>query len=374
MINCRMFPLFILVLIGSAFFSSCGDSETPTSNDGDPMNLTVDIEILDDRSGAVIVTASADNAILYEFDMGTTATNDTGASESGIFEFVYENTGVFIVEVKAFGNNGRFLREEKQISVTSGEPSISGEGYSTPISYDGMNLLWNDEFDGSIVNQSDWTFETGNGCPNICGWGNNELEFYTVDNSDVRDGLLTITAREETIQSNRYSSSRLKTQDKFAFTYGRVDVRAKLPSGRGIWPAIWMLGQNISSVGWPRSGEIDIMEMIGGTERTTHGTAHWANANGDRVMDGGDRTIGVGLDEAFHVYTIIWDETAIRWFLDDNLYFTLDITGPDKQAFHNPFFLLLNVAVGGDWPGSPTADTVFPTSMQVDYVRVFQEQ
>ena len=371
----RLFQLLFFVLLASAAFVSCSSTDDPsTTNPGDPSNLSVEVAVSDDRSGLVTVTAQADNAILYEFDFGTPAVDDVGSSESGFIEFVYENTGTFTIEVKAFGNSGRFLREQVQVSVVSGEPSTSGEGFTTPINYPGLDLLWNDEFDGSTVNQSDWTFEIGNGCPNICGWGNNELEFYTAENSTVEDGLLTITAREQTIQNNRYTSSRLKTQDKFAFTYGRVDVRAKLPSGQGLWPAIWMLGQNISSVGWPRSGEIDIMEMIGGTERTSHGTAHWSNDDGNRVMDGGDRTLSVGLNEAFHVYSIIWDETSIRWFLDDNLYFTLDITGADKEAFHRPFFLLLNVAVGGDWPGSPTAETAFPTSMQVDYVRVFQNQ
>ena len=364
----------ITLTLAIVTFFSCGSSDSPTEpNTGDPQNLSIEVDVSDDRSGRVIVTATADNAILYEFDMGTTSTNDFGSSETGVFEFVYENTGSYIIEVKAFGNSGRFIRSETQVSVRSGEPGTSGEGYTTPIEYEGYDLFWNDEFDGSALDQSAWTFEIGDGCPNICGWGNNELEYYTSQNSTVRDGLLTIEAREETIENRRYTSSRIITRDKVTFTYGRVDVRAKLPSGQGLWPAIWMLGQNISDVGWPASGEIDIMEMIGGSENTTHGTAHWANGNGDRVLNGDERTINQGLDEAFHVYTVIWDENQIQWLLDDVAFHTLDIRGADKSAFHRSFFMILNVAVGGDWPGSPNATTQFPTNMQVDYVRVFQK-
>ena len=367
--------LLFLILLSSLVFVSCDTTDTPTTNVGDPSNLTIEVDIADDRSGSVTVMARADNAVLYEFDMGTPSTNDTGVSETGDFDFVYESSGNYTIEVKAIGNSGRFIRQQTQISVSSGEPNTSGQGYTTPIEYPDMDLLWNDEFDGSILNGSFWTHEIGNGCPNICGWGNNELEYYREQNTTVNEGVLTIEARQETIQSNNYTSSRLKTQGKFAFTYGRVDVRAKLPGGgRGLWPAIWMLGQNITSVGWPRCGEIDIMEMIGGTENTTHGTAHWAAANGDRVLDGNDRTIAQGLDDQFHVHSIVWTPSTIQWYLDDVPFHTLDITGSDKDAFHNPFFLLLNVAVGGDWPGSPTPDTTFPTSMEVDYVRVFQDK
>ena len=222
MIYPNRFTLIFFSLLSCLAILSCGSSDTPETNSGDPSNLTIEVEITDDKSGDVTVIAQANNAVLYEFDMGIT--NGTGASESGIFDFNYESSGNYTIEVKAIGSSGRFIRQQKQIFVSSGEPNVTGEGYTTPIEYPEMNLLWNDEFDGSILNGSFWTHEIGNGCPNICGWGNSELEYYKPENSTVGGGLLTITAREENVQGNRYTSSRLKTQNKFFFTYGRVDA------------------------------------------------------------------------------------------------------------------------------------------------------
>jgi len=362
--------LFILILM----VSSCGDGTVePGDNSGDPSNLTIDVIVSEDNSGKVNVQAQATNAVLYEFDMGTAADN-TGSSNDGAFEFVYESTGMYTVEVKAYGNSGRFIKAEKQINVIAGDPSTSGEGYTTPITYEGYELVWNDEFDGTVVDQSAWCFQNGNGCPDLCGWGNNELEYYRSQNAWVNNGLLTIEARKENFQDNEYTSSKLITQGKKAFTYGRIDVRAKLPRGQGLWPAIWMLGTNITSVSWPACGEIDIMEMIGGSggEKTAYGTAHWGNANNDHVSSGDNRSVADGLDQVFHVYSIVWNETQIEWMLNDVTYHTLNISGGGMEAFHKPFYMILNVAIGGNWPGNPSTATQFPTQMQVDYVRVFQ--
>ena len=368
-----MRSIFLFICTALLLVSCDSETDTPTGNAGDPSGLEMDITVAEDASGSVSIVATAVNAILYEFDFGT-IDNDTGSSTDGFIDFVYENSGVYTIEVKAFGNSGRFIRLSKQITIESGEPATAGEGYMTPLSYDGMNLFWNDEFDGFFVNQGDWNYEIGNGCPNLCGWGNNELQYYKAENSQVSNGALTIEARAENVQSNQYTSTRMTTQGKVAFKYGRVDVRAQLPTGKGLWPAIWMLGTNITSVGWPTCGELDIMEMVGGNggEKTTHGTAHW-NLNG-QASAGGSKTLLEGLDQEFHVYSIIWDENSIQWLLDDVPYYNLDITGSDKEAFHKPFFMILNVAVGGNWPGNPNAETEFPTSMKVDYVRVFQNK
>jgi len=249
--------------------------------------------------------------------------------------------------------------------------------YTSPMSYEGYSLVWNDEFNGTSVDSSNWTHEIGDGCNNnLCGWGNNELEYYRSENTSVADGLLTITTKKESFGGRSYTSSRLKTQGKKFFTYGRIDIRAKLPKGQGIWPALWMLGESISTVSWPASGEIDIMEMIGGTinrEKTTHGTIHFANASGQREYTGGSTTVVNGLlADAFHVYSIDWDETSINWSLDGVQFHSEQITSSDRTEFHQDFFFLMNVAVGGDWPGAPNAETQFPQQMQVDYVRVFQ--
>ena len=262
-----------------------------------------------------------------------------------------------------------------------GDGTQTGTGTVTnatsPLSYDGYSLVWNDEFNGSTLNSSNWTHEIGDGCNNnLCGWGNNELEYYRSENSTVADGLLTITAKQENFGGRDYTSSRLKTQGKQFFTYGRVDIRAKLPKGQGIWPALWMLGESITTVSWPASGELDIMEMIGGTinrEKTTHGTIHYSNAAGGREYTGGSTTVENGLlADSFHVFSIDWNTTSITWSLDGVAFHSQQITSSDRTEFHENFFFLFNVAVGGEWPGSPNADTQFPQQMQVDYIRVFQ--
>ena len=209
---------------------------------------------------------------------------------------------------------------------------------------------------------------------NYTGWGNNELQYYRQDNASVENGYLIITAKQQNFGGSNYTSSRLKTQGRQFFTYGRIDIRAKLPYGKGIWPALWMLGESFSSVGWPSCGEIDIMEMIGGNgynDRTVHGTVHW-NENG-HAMYGGSNSLPSGrFHDEFHVFSIIWDQNSIRWLRDDIQYHTINISGSNLSAFQENFFFIFNVAVGGNWPGSPDNTTVFPQRMVVDYVRVFQ--
>jgi beta-glucanase (GH16 family) len=233
-----------------------------------------------------------------------------------------------------------------------------------------MKLVWRDEFDGTAVNAAFWTHETGNGTE---GWGNRELQYYRAENTEVKDGLLTITARKESFGGKDYTSSRLKTQDKKIFKYGRFDIRAKLPKGQGIWPAIWMLGNNISTLNWPLSGEIDIMEMIGGPGRdnTSHGTLHYDN-NG-HASNTKSYTLPSGIfNDKFHLFSLVWTASSIQWMVDNEVFYTVDISSSVHNEFHNQFFLLLNVAVGGNWPGSPDSSTTFPQQMVVDYVRVFQ--
>jgi len=254
--------------------------------------------------------------------------------------------------------------------ATKGPPT---GGYVSPTSYPGYTLVWNDEFSGVLLNPSDWTFELGTGSN---GWGNNELQYYRSQNTSVANGLLTIEAREENFGGRNYTSSRIKTQTKQKFLYGKIDIRAAMPRGQGLWPALWMLGESITSVGWPASGEIDIMEMIGGSgnEGTVHGTVHWDNAGG-HASYGGTTSLSSGtFADEFHVFGIEWDSTAIRWYLDGVQYHVIDITSGNLSEFHEEFFFIFNVAVGGSWPGSPDGSTFFPQRMLVDYVRVFEKQ
>jgi hypothetical protein len=361
-----------LSLVILFIFFSCGDdSSTPASED--PSNLILDVVVADDNSGIVEITAIADNTTEYQFDVGESGVAII-SNTTGMLTHTYSATGVYEIEVKAVGSRGKFIREIEEINITVGEdqgPFFGPDGYVTPLSYDGMTLIWQDEFNGSSLDLADWNFETGGD-----GWGNNELQYYRPENTTVIDGTLIIEAKEESFGGNAFTSSRLTTQNKFSFQYGRVDIRARLPKGQGLWPALWMLGANFSSVGWPFCGEIDIMEIVGGgpgKDDTTHGTIHWDNG-GTKADVGGSKTLTSGIfNDSFYVFTIVWDESSITWYLNDEMFFTVDTTPADLSEFQRDFFFIFNVAVGGNWPGSPNSTTEFPQQMVVDYVRVFQD-
>jgi beta-glucanase (GH16 family) len=250
---------------------------------------------------------------------------------------------------------------------------VPDDGYATPESYVGYDLSWGEEFNGSTINTSDWTHEIGAG-----GWGNQESQYYTdrPENSFLTDGNLIIEALEENYNGAPYTSARLITQNKKLFQYGRVDIRAILPEGQGIWPALWMLGTNISDIGWPACGEIDIMELVGHEPSTVHGTAHWGNqgqSSSDRK--GSSYALsGEKFSEKYHVFSLIWEPNSIKWLVDDNQYFSLtnsEVNG--NYPFNAEFFFIFNIAVGGQWPGDPDQTTQFPQRMYVDYIRVFQK-
>ncbi|MEL6672249.1 MAG: family 16 glycosylhydrolase [Bacteroidota bacterium] len=250
---------------------------------------------------------------------------------------------------------------------------VPDEGYITPDNYVGYDLVWRDEFDGTELNLNDWTHELG-----ASGWGNNELQYYTdrADNAYVSGGNLTIEAKRENFAGASYTSARLITAGKREFAFGRVDIRAILPEGQGIWPALWMLGANFWTVGWPACGEIDIMELVGHEPEKVHGTAHWGpQGQSWSYNKGGARSISGKFSDKYHVFSIIWEPGKIKWYVDDNLYFQLensDVNG--AYPFDQDFFFIFNVAVGGNWPGNPDATTTFPQKMVVDYIRVFQEK
>ena len=234
----------------------------------------------------------------------------------------------------------------------------------------GWTLIWQDEFEGDELDPEKWVMEIGGH-----GWGNNEYQFYTDRPENVRleDGQLIIEARDEFFIRRHYTSGRIKTQGLFTFTYGRVEARLKLPYGQGIWPAFWMLGEDIEEVSWPTCGEIDIMEHIGREPTRTYGTVHGPGYSGSGGI-GHFTTFPEGsLSEAFHVFAIEWEPEEIRWYVDDELFFTLTSDVVNKEwVFDHSFFILINMAVGGYWPGYPDETTVFPQYLTVDYVRVYQ--
>jgi beta-glucanase (GH16 family) len=242
-------------------------------------------------------------------------------------------------------------------------------------------LVWSDEFNGtngSAVDSSKWASETGGG-----GWGNNELEYYTsrLQNAWQQDGNLVIKVEAEKHTgadgvSRNYTSARLKTLGKFSQTYGRFEARMKIPRGQGIWPAFWMLGNDIDQPGWPDCGEIDIMENIGKEPSVVHGTIHGPGYSGAGGIGSSFSLPGTpSFADDFHIFAVEWEPNLIRFYVDDHLYATrtpADLPKGAKWVYDHPFFILLNVAVGGEWPGNPDATSIFPQTMLVDYVRVYE--
>lgn len=261
-----------------------------------------------------------------------------------------------------------YCSDDKNNPVDVGDDdSLNVEGYS---------LFWNDEFDGSTIDKSKWIHEE-----NGYGGGNNELQYYTArsENSYVENGKLFIVGKKEEFTgpdgTRYYTSARITTQTTKSFQYGKIIARIKLPFGQGIWPAFWMLGINFSQIGWPQCGEIDIMEMIGGgdgKDNVTHGTLHWAD-NGHRYQGGSTKLSSGILADDFHEFTVDWNAEKIVWYLDGSPFYELDITDSSMSEFHDHFFIILNLAIGGNWPGNPTPETVFPQEMVFDYVRVYQK-
>lgn len=296
-------------------------------------------------------------------------------SKKDVSDSSYQNPGVFGQLV--------FWEIGTETEVVEIEPTPAYEPLDTSIGWDTRTweLMWSDEFDGeagTLPDSATWTMEIGGN-----GWGNQEHQYYTnrAENASLDgQGNLAIVAREENPGNYtchyglcRYTSARLISRDKVEFTYGRVEARIKVPFGQGIWPAFWMLGANFQSVGWPNSGEIDVMEHIGKEPRNVHGTIHGPGYSG-----GGGITGRIQLDEDvsddFHVFAVDWDPGAIRWYVDGQLYHAVSASDLDGRqwVFDHDFFLLLNVAVGGQWPGYPDETTQFPQTMLVDYVRVYK--
>ena len=268
------------------------------------------------------------------------------------------------------------------VAILSAAVSCGGSSQPVPPPPPAFMLVWSDEFsaaNGSLPDSSKWIMETGGN-----GWGNNELETYTnrAQNAHVQDGNLVITANKETFTGSdgitrQYTSARLKTAGLFEQKYGRFEARIKITQGQGMWPAFWMLGNNIGTVGWPACGEIDIMENIGKEPSIAHGSMHGLGYSGANGLTGGYTLPSGKLADDFHIFAIEWETSVVRFYVDGNLYETrtpADLPTGKTWVFDHPFFILLNVAVGGDWPGNPDNTTVFPQNMLVDYVRVYTKK
>jgi beta-glucanase (GH16 family) len=254
------------------------------------------------------------------------------------------------------------------MGCSTSTPSASVPAEPTPTASP-WTLVWSDEFDGETLNTRNWLFDKGAG-----GWGNNEWQYYTdrPENVRIENGVLIIEARNEEYLAWKYTSARIKTHYLQSWTYGRIEARIKLPvGGKGIWPAFWMLGENVATARWPTCGEIDIMENIG-NPTTVYGTVHGPGYAGSNAISKAFVS-PVDLSADFHIYAVEWEADEIRWYVDDQLYHTVRRDQvPGEWVFDHPFFILLNLAVGGNWPGYPDETTIFPQQLQFDYIRVYQ--
>ena len=344
-----------------------------------------------ERSVKITRQGNLNSALTLDYEIihvGTQESVDLVAT-SGTLEFL-KGSGEAIIPVVVTGDNYSEITEifkvvlttpttsnEFQVSIVDDDETssvLSDEtGFFSPVAYPSMKSVWSDEFDGQSLNLQSWTYDLGNGCPNLCGWGNNELQLYGEQSSliNIANGNLTIRAIDD---NGVYRSARIKTKGKVEITYGRVDIRAKLPKGKGIWPAMWMLGANIDSNPWPGCGEIDIMELIGSEPSVVHGTVHYQDnaTKGYRTSTGSTTLTGETFSDKFHVFSAVWDRSRIDWYLDGKLFGSFNYPSESGNIFRLPYYFLMNVAVGGRWPGSPDNTTVFPQEMVVDYIRVFQ--
>lgn len=241
-------------------------------------------------------------------------------------------------------------------------------------------LIWSDEFDiDGPPDSTRWGFDLGDGCPEVCGWGNNELQYYTNNPKNVRleNGHLILEAIKENYEGKEYTSARLVSKNKGDWKYGYIEARAKLPKGTGTWPAIWMLPTEWEYGGWPASGEIDIMEHVGYNQGVVHGTVHTKAFNHSIGTHKGDSVALVDVHDTFHLYAIDWSPEQIDFLIDGEVYNTFinEKTGYEAWPFDKPFHLLLNIAVGGNWGGAKGVDTtIWPQQMQIDYVRVYKKE
>jgi len=358
-----------LISLGLTFgFMGCEDK--PVDPVVLPENFIWSVDYSATTKGKVTFTMNATNANYFSAIFKDKSGDVTVESPNGVVSHTFAAEGTYEVVLKAHASAANYVKAMDTVEITG---VTLADGYSTPNAYAGYNLAWADEFSGDALDLSSWGFDVGNGSG---GWGNNESQYYTsgTANCVVSNGKLTITAKKESQGGYNYTSARILTKGKREFQYGRIDIRARLPKGQGIWPALWMLGSNFSSVGWPKCGELDIMELVGHQPNRVHGTAHFGNQPPST-----QRTASYGLSkgtfsDAYHVFTLKWENNLVEWYVDDVKFHSMTPANTGGiYPFNQKFFFIFNVAVGGNWPGYPDVTTVFPQQMDVDYVRVFQK-
>ena len=338
----KKYSVFFLISL-FAMISSCSKSDAADNNVA-PTGLTVAANVSTDNSGNVSFTAAATNAVTYDFDYGNGVFQTVA---SGIVTYKYPASGTYTVNVIAKSSSGQTISKSVQVTVTVT-----------------LSLIWSDEFNtNGAPDPAKWGYDLGAG-----GWGNSELQYYTSrpENAVVQGGVLKINAIKENYSGSAYTSARLLSKGKFSFKYGKVEASAKLPAGVGTWPAIWMLGNNISNAGWPACGEIDIMEHRGSELNKIFGTFHYPGHSGGNA-DGSTRMISNASTE-FHKYSLEWSATVIKIYVDEQLVHSIANTA--ALPFNQDFFLILNQAMGGTF-GGPVDPAFTNASMEIDYIRVY---
>lgn len=348
-------PLVLLMTLLPIISFSCSDGGSSTNTESiTPSNLVVTSEIVGqtatqptgDGSGVLNLTINATNATSYKVSYGDGTTLD---AVSGKNTYTYKTAGTFTYIITVTALNGtKSVSSNLSIRIATG---------TSPV--------WSDEFNtNGAPDSSKWGFDFGAG-----GWGNNESQSYTdrTDNVKVENGVLKIITKKESYQGSNYTSARLKTQGKFSIQYGKIEFRAKLPVGKGTWPALWMLGDNISTLGWPACGEIDIMEHKGNELNKIHGTLHFPGRSGGNP-DTTSVTPNTTATTEFHTYTVDWRKEAIKFYIDDVLFKTF--ANSANLPFNQKFFLIMNCAMGGTFGGAidPNFDS---STFEIDYVRVY---
>jgi beta-glucanase (GH16 family) len=344
---------FQMLLFTALFSCSSSDSSSGSVPDNAQLNVVINTEVVGttismpngNGAGLVKFNISPNNATSYKIVFGDGETLET---TTGVFTHTYSSSGTktYEVQVKAF-NGLKYFNSTKSITI-----------------FVATTQIWADEFDvNGVPNTSKWGYDLGAG-----GWGNNEPQYYTnrTENAIVQGGVLKIITKKESYLGSNYTSARLKTSGKFSFKYGKVEFRAKMPSGGGIWPALWMLGDNIGTVGWPACGEIDIMEHLGNQSNKIYATLHYSGHSGGSG-DSSTTLISNAATE-FHIYTLEWRADYIKFYVDNQLFKT--VTNSASLPFNQKFFLIINCAIGGDFGGSIDPNFVSST-FEVDYVRVY---
>ncbi|MCS7201265.1 MAG: family 16 glycosylhydrolase [Dictyoglomus sp.] len=314
-----------------------------------------------DQSGGYAINITTEKKV-YTFEF--TMKQDTDNKARFEFQLGQDTGNIYIDNVKL-----------KRIGTAEppAPPPALGEKYW-------YEVVWQENFDGPSINENIWSFEIGNGhAQGIPGWGNAELQYYKKENAYIENGVLVIEAKKETVSdaygTYNYTSARMKTQGKFNVKFGRIEFRAKLPKGKGIWPALWTLGEDITQVGWPACGEIDVMELLGHEPNKVYGTVHGPGYSGAQSVGGNYKLPSGDFTQDFNIFAVEWDPIGIKWYVNNVKFF--QVTKPELDfkggwVFNKPFFIIMNVAVGGYWPGYPDKTTVFPQKMYVDYIKVYK--